>query len=628
MLEPDVAAEGGDTPLALTERLLYMSAIKQRAAAAWDAAKDVGGRGARCALVLFSCGRSDQRALLQGRPLCAWLSLTVLVVSRCWTARSGLVRHASKDAEADKEAAGMMKLTGQLMTKRLDSMTIEEATLMVKTGHSEQEMLKGLRALARQATHGTAEQAHIASSGSFREAVICMKENMGSAAIQQAGCVLMVNLARHTSTAGYDESGAATRSGAQQQHSDLVLHAADQAAQSEDPPWLRRHIVDAGGLDVMLGVGNEIGCMEAYCNNRPDDDAVGVQHCACAALYNLAFDAAITPELEARGAIAKVIHAMKEFPTSAQVRMMQDYAADEEAHGLQSSPRLGELGEEGEDAEAAATDTEEQEQQDEEDEDDDAEDEDEEDEEEEEEETREEAAARVEREDAEALAVQRAEEQAAGRVEIQAYCCAVLQNFSAHAAHEKAVRDAGAIGCIINALRAHPHSAQIQLHGLSALCNLSSDPSSRCGTQDSMAERGAALYAEAARHHFAPMTKRLALPTPYALGIARTRLREVVSFHKRLSDAEFNDAIGKGSGRSLSRTTSAQGRLGWSASGMAQKKTGEGLAGSGNVVILPEGSLENVRPEAIPHALDNLEAPAVIVLKSGAGNASFGAINA
>ena len=65
----------------------------------------------------------------------------------------------------------------------------------------------------------------------------------------------------------------------------------------------------------------------------------------------------------------------------------------------------------------------------------------------------------------------------------------------------------------------------------------------------------------------------------------------------------------------------------WSASGMAQKKTGEGLAGSGNVVILPEGSLENVRPEAIPHALDNLEAPAVIVVKSGAENASFGAIN-
>jgi hypothetical protein len=46
---------------------------------------------------------------------------------------------------------------------------------------------------------------------------------------------------------------------------------------------------------------------------------VRVQHCACAALYNLAFDAAITPELEARGAIKLIIDAMKEFPTAAQV---------------------------------------------------------------------------------------------------------------------------------------------------------------------------------------------------------------------------------------------------------------------------------------------------------------------
>jgi hypothetical protein len=36
-----------DTPLALTERLLYMSAVKLRASAAWDAAKDVGGRSIR-----------------------------------------------------------------------------------------------------------------------------------------------------------------------------------------------------------------------------------------------------------------------------------------------------------------------------------------------------------------------------------------------------------------------------------------------------------------------------------------------------------------------------------------------------------------------------------------------------
>ena len=36
-----------DTPVALTERLLYMTAVKLRASAAWDAAKDVGGRGIR-----------------------------------------------------------------------------------------------------------------------------------------------------------------------------------------------------------------------------------------------------------------------------------------------------------------------------------------------------------------------------------------------------------------------------------------------------------------------------------------------------------------------------------------------------------------------------------------------------
>lgn len=59
---------------------------------------------------------------------------------------------------------------------------------------------------------------------------------------------------------------------------------------------------------------------EAYCNDAESDDAVAVQQCACAALYNLAFDAAITPELEARGAIKLVLDAMKEFPTAEQVR--------------------------------------------------------------------------------------------------------------------------------------------------------------------------------------------------------------------------------------------------------------------------------------------------------------------
>lgn len=75
------------------------------------------------------------------------------------------------------------------------------------------------------------------------------------------------------------------------------------------------------------------------------------------------------------------------------------------------------------------------------------------------------AAAKAEREEVEALETQRAKEQAAGRIEIQAYCCAALQNFSAHAAHEKTVRDEGGIGCIVAALRAHPLCAAIQLHG-------------------------------------------------------------------------------------------------------------------------------------------------------------------
>lgn len=49
----DAAGGGGevapeDTPLALTQRLLCMAAIQQRASAAWDAAKDINGRVARC----------------------------------------------------------------------------------------------------------------------------------------------------------------------------------------------------------------------------------------------------------------------------------------------------------------------------------------------------------------------------------------------------------------------------------------------------------------------------------------------------------------------------------------------------------------------------------------------------
>ena len=84
---------------------------------------------------------------------------------------------------------------------------------------------------------------------------------------------------------------------------------------------------------------------------------------------------------------------------------------------------------------------------------------------------------------------------------------------------------------------------------------------------------GAALYAEAARHHFTPKTKRLTLSTPYALGVARTRLHKVMS------------------------PTVA--------------------SGDHNVEILPEGSLQNVPPEDISVALAGLQAPAVIVVKSG-----------
>ena len=89
-----------------------------------------------------------------------------------------------------------------------------------------------------------------------------------------------------------------------------------------------------------------------------------------------------------------------------------------------------------------------------------------------------------------------------------------------------------------------------------------------------MATDGAALYAEAARHHFTPKTKRLTLSTPYALGVARTRLHQVIS-----------PTVASGDDH--------------------------------NVEILPEGSLQNVRTEDIPVALAGLSAPAVIVVKSG-----------
>jgi len=69
-------------------------------------------------------------------------------------------------------------------------------------------VLDRLRALARLATHGGEEQAHIVHSGGLEFAVKCMTDNMSSAAIQQAGCVLMVNLARQSVAAGHiDKDG-------------------------------------------------------------------------------------------------------------------------------------------------------------------------------------------------------------------------------------------------------------------------------------------------------------------------------------------------------------------------------------------------------------------------------------
>jgi hypothetical protein len=154
------------------------------------------------------------------------------------------------------------------MQKDLDSMTIDEAQLLVSNGSSNQEKIKGLRGLARQATHGAAEQTHIASGGSLHAAVMCMKANLESPGIQRAGCVLIVNLARKTSAAGYGRDDVHSALLTTTHHHENVAsharHQAPQSQQSEETPWLRRAVVDAGGLDAIVGVGGEIGCMGEY----------------------------------------------------------------------------------------------------------------------------------------------------------------------------------------------------------------------------------------------------------------------------------------------------------------------------------------------------------------------------
>ena len=154
------------------------------------------------------------------------------------------------------------------MQKDLDSMTIDEAQLMIRNGASNQEKIKGLRGLARQATHGAIEQTHIASGGSLHDAMRCMKANLGSPAIQQAGCVLIVNLSRKTTVSGHrtdfvQPALLTTR----HHHGNVASHArhqTTQSQQSQETPWLRRAVVDAGGLDAILGVGEDIGCMGEY----------------------------------------------------------------------------------------------------------------------------------------------------------------------------------------------------------------------------------------------------------------------------------------------------------------------------------------------------------------------------
>eukprot|EP01044_Picomonas_judraskeda_P012158 COSAG03_NODE_1720_length_3603_cov_555.448345_3_plen_218_part_00 len=186
---------------------------------------------------------------------------------------SGVVRQQTKGGE---NTAALRIVTELLMQKGLTSVTINEAQMLVKNGASDQEKLKGLRALARHATNGAEKQAQIVSGGILREALVCVKEHLGSPAIQRAGCVLIVNLARKTAPAataattqhGWDGIHPAPLTTALH-HENLASHAAgpathDTAVQSEGTPWMRGAIIDAGGLDVILGAGEELGCMGAY----------------------------------------------------------------------------------------------------------------------------------------------------------------------------------------------------------------------------------------------------------------------------------------------------------------------------------------------------------------------------
>ena len=184
---------------------------------------------------------------------------------------SGVLRQQTNGGE---NTATLRIVTELLMQKGLTSVTINEAQMLVKNGASDQEKLKGLRALARHATHGAEEQAQIVSGGILREALVCVKEHLVSPAIQRAGCVLIVNLARKTAPAA---TAATTRHGwdgihpapltTALHHENLASHAASPATpsqQSEGTPWMREAIIDAGGLDVILGAGEELGCMGAY----------------------------------------------------------------------------------------------------------------------------------------------------------------------------------------------------------------------------------------------------------------------------------------------------------------------------------------------------------------------------
>lgn len=169
----------------------------------------------------------------------------------------------TKSRDEELETTRLLQVTKQLMQKDLESMTIDEARLMVKNGSTDHERLKGLRGLAIKATQGTDEQVHIASDGSLAEAVHCMKDNLGSAAIQRAGCVLIVNLARQMTAAGLDGDGMHPVPLTVAQHRvNLASHSGHHSTQlQQKTPWLRRTIIDAGGLDVILGLGEDVGCM-------------------------------------------------------------------------------------------------------------------------------------------------------------------------------------------------------------------------------------------------------------------------------------------------------------------------------------------------------------------------------